>query len=132
MALGASPAGARITVSDTARTYVQARAAAMSGDHARAAQLLAALAEAQPDQADLARKALSEAVGAGDMPLALSPGARRARGQAADRCTAAAGDRGDQAAASGAGLQWLSPAGGSGDLGAFRAPDHRMDRGRAR
>ena len=68
MALGASPAAARITVSDTARTYVEARAAAMSGDHARAAQLLAALAEAQPDQTDLARKALSEAVGAGDMP----------------------------------------------------------------
>ena len=65
LALGASPAAARITVSDTARTYVEARAAAMSGDHARAAQLLAALAEAEPDQADLARKALSEAIGAG-------------------------------------------------------------------
>jgi tetratricopeptide (TPR) repeat protein len=43
----------------------------MSGDHARAAQLLAALAGAQPDQADIARKALSEAIGAGDMELAL-------------------------------------------------------------
>src|SRR5437763_6645679 len=60
LALGASPAGARLAVSDAARTYVEARAAAMSGDHARAAQLLAALAEAQPAQTDLARKALSE------------------------------------------------------------------------
>ena len=73
LALGASPAAAaRLAVSDAARTYVQARAAAMSGDHARAAQLLASLAEAQPDQADIARKALSEAIGAGNMTLALS------------------------------------------------------------
>ncbi|MFL6860222.1 MAG: hypothetical protein ACJ8EV_05335, partial [Sphingomicrobium sp.] len=72
LALGASPAAARLAVSDAARTYVQARAAAMSGDHARAAQLLAGLAEAQPAQADIARKALSEAIGAGNMPLALS------------------------------------------------------------
>ncbi|MFL6720421.1 MAG: tetratricopeptide repeat protein [Sphingomonas sp.] len=43
----------------------------MSGDHARAAQLLASLAEAQPDQSDIARKALSEAIGAGQMDLAL-------------------------------------------------------------
>jgi len=43
----------------------------MTGDHARAAQLLAALAGAQPEQADIARKALSEAIGAGDMELAL-------------------------------------------------------------
>ncbi|MEA3080944.1 MAG: hypothetical protein QOD54_612, partial [Sphingomonadales bacterium] len=72
LALGASPAsGARLSISDSARTYVAARAAAMSGDHARAAQLLAALAGAQPDQADIARKALSEAMGAGDMGLAL-------------------------------------------------------------
>ena len=72
LALGASPAAARLAVSDTARTYVEARAAAMSGDHARAAQLLASLAQAQPDQADIVRKALSEALGAGDMNLALS------------------------------------------------------------
>jgi tetratricopeptide (TPR) repeat protein len=72
LALGATPAAARLSLSDAARTYVEARAAAMSGDHARAAQLLASLAEAQPDQADIARKALSEAIGAGDMALALS------------------------------------------------------------
>ena len=44
----------------------------MSGEHARAAALLASLAEAQPGQADLIRKALSEAVGAGQMDLALN------------------------------------------------------------
>ncbi len=44
----------------------------MSGEHARAAQLLAALAEAQPQQVDIARKALSEAIGSGQMDLALS------------------------------------------------------------
>ncbi|MES2326836.1 MAG: tetratricopeptide repeat protein [Pseudomonadota bacterium] len=73
LAIGTSSAAeARLSISDAARTYVEARAAAMSGDHARAAQLLALLAEAQPDQADIARKALSEAIGAGDMTLALS------------------------------------------------------------
>ena len=44
----------------------------MSGDHARAAQLLASLAEAQPAQVEIAKKALSEAIGAGQMDLALS------------------------------------------------------------
>ena len=44
----------------------------MSGDHARAAQLLAALSQAQPGQVEIARKALSEAIGAGRMDLALS------------------------------------------------------------
>src|SRR3954468_9218094 len=73
LTIGASSAAeARLSISDAARTYVEARAAAMSGDHARAAQLLASLAEAQPDQADIARKALSEAIGAGNMTLALS------------------------------------------------------------
>src|SRR3954454_8562400 len=47
-------ATARLSVSDTARTYVEARAAAMSGEHVRAAQLLASLAEAQPGQVDIA------------------------------------------------------------------------------
>jgi tetratricopeptide (TPR) repeat protein len=71
VALAASPAAARLAISDTARTYVEARAAAMNGDHGKAAQLLAALADAQPAQADIAKKALSEAIGAGDMDLAL-------------------------------------------------------------
>src|SRR5437868_2805082 len=72
LTLGSAPAEARITVSDSAKTYVQARAAAMSGDHAQAAQLLASLAESEPGQVDLAKKALLEAIGAGKMDLALS------------------------------------------------------------
>ena len=71
MALASVPAQARLTISDTARTYVEARTAAMNGDHARAAQLLAALSEAQPGQTEIAKKALSEALGAGRMELAL-------------------------------------------------------------
>jgi len=65
------PAEARLAVADPAQTYIQARAAAMSGDHARAAQLLASLAQTEPGQADIAKKALSEAIGAGQMDLAL-------------------------------------------------------------
>jgi len=65
------PAGASV-LSDPAQVYVQARAAAMSGDHARSAALLATLAGSQPDQVDLARKALTEALGAGQFDLALS------------------------------------------------------------
>src|SRR5947209_676943 len=72
LALVPAPAAARLSISDTARTYVEARAAAMDGDHARAAQLLASLAQAEPNQADIARKALSEAIGAGQMDLALN------------------------------------------------------------
>jgi tetratricopeptide (TPR) repeat protein len=73
LALGTAPAQAlaRVNASDPARTYVQARAAAMSGDHSRAAQLLASLAESQPGQVDLSKKALLEAIGAGQMDLAL-------------------------------------------------------------
>ncbi|WP_309661593.1 tetratricopeptide repeat protein [Sphingomonas sp.] len=52
-------------------TYVEARAAAMRGDHDRAAQLLAGLAERTAGDATISRKALGEAIGAGDMPLAL-------------------------------------------------------------
>ena len=43
----------------------------MNGDHARSAALFATLAASQPDRVDLARKALSEALGAGQMDLAL-------------------------------------------------------------
>jgi tetratricopeptide (TPR) repeat protein len=72
LALGSAPAAARVTISDPAKTYVEARAAAMSGDHAQAAQLLASLAQAEPGQVDLAKKALLEAIGAGQMDLALN------------------------------------------------------------
>jgi tetratricopeptide (TPR) repeat protein len=69
-----APAAARLTASsaDPADIYLEARAAAMNGNHARSAALLASLAESQPDQVDLARKALVEAIGAGQMDLALS------------------------------------------------------------
>src|SRR5689334_14500360 len=73
-ALMTTPAAASIS-SDPARAYVEARAAALSGDHARSAALLAALAQTQPDQVDLARKAVLEALNAGqtDLALALAP-----------------------------------------------------------
>ena len=64
-------AAARIASGDPGRTYIEARAAAMNGDHARSAALFATLAASQPDQADLAKKALSEALGAGQMDFAL-------------------------------------------------------------
>ena len=54
------------------RTYVQARAAAIGGDHRQAAQLLAALAQVQPGQPDIAKRALSEAIGTGQYDLALN------------------------------------------------------------
>ena len=67
-----APAAARLSVTNPARTYVQARAAAMRGDHAQAAQLLAALANVEPGQVDIAKKALTEAIGAGQLDLALN------------------------------------------------------------
>ena len=72
LALGAVPAEARLTISSSARTYVEARTAAMNGDHARAAQLLATLSQAQPGDVEIAKKALGEALGAGNLDLALS------------------------------------------------------------
>ena len=72
VALVPAPAAAKLTfTSDPARTYVEARAAAMNGEHARSAALLASLAQAQPEQVDVARKAIAEAIGAGQMDLAL-------------------------------------------------------------
>ncbi|MBA3510692.1 tetratricopeptide repeat protein [Sphingomonas sp.] len=71
-ALVAAPASARNPATDNpAWTYVQARAAAMSGDHRRSAELLAALAEMTADDTTINRKALAEAISAGNMPLAL-------------------------------------------------------------
>ena len=59
-------------MSEPARAYIQARAASMNGDHGRAAELLAALSASQPDQPELAKRALAEAMGAGQMDLAIS------------------------------------------------------------
>ena len=71
LAVAAAPASA-ISINDPAQAYIQARAAAMNGEHAEAAQLLASLAQSEPGQTDIARKALGEAIGAGQMDLALN------------------------------------------------------------
>jgi tetratricopeptide (TPR) repeat protein len=44
----------------------------MSGDHGRAAELLATLADADPSQVQFAQQALTEAIDSGNMDLALS------------------------------------------------------------
>ena len=121
MALAPAPAAAaRLTAGDPARTYVQARAAAISGDHARAAQLLATLADAQSNP-DIARKALAEAIGAGQMDLALNltrtiPAAQLPSDArlllVADQVRRRRVDRA---------LPWLTSGGSSGDL-SFLAP----------
>jgi tetratricopeptide (TPR) repeat protein len=70
--LAAAPAAARNTAPDNpAWTYVQARAASMSGEHGRSAELLATLAESNASDETINRKALAEAISAGDMQLAL-------------------------------------------------------------
>ena len=66
-ALAAKPVGRDMA----ALTYVQARAASLSGDHARSAQLLAGLAAGPDSSASIQRRAVSEAINAGDMALAL-------------------------------------------------------------
>ncbi len=73
LVVGATPAAAKLKPApgDPSLVYLQARAASMTGDHARSAALLSALAEAQPKEVDLARKALSEAISAGRMDMAL-------------------------------------------------------------
>lgn len=106
---------------ETRLAYVQARAAAMTGNHARSATLLASLAEAQPQDIDLARKALAEAIGAGQMELAL----RLARSIPPQRLTSEARlllvtdeirrRRFDKA------NEWLSLGGDNGDL-SFLSP----------
>ncbi len=53
------------------RVYMEARAAAISGDHDRAAQLLARLVEGSAASQTVARQAVLQAISAGNMPLAL-------------------------------------------------------------
>ena len=55
---------------DPARAYVTARAAAISGNHAEAAEIYARLASSSAD-ADLRQKAIAQAISAGDMALAI-------------------------------------------------------------
>ena len=56
---------------DPARTYVEARAAALSGDHRRSAELLAMLVDSKAADPTITRRAVSEAISAGNMQLAL-------------------------------------------------------------
>ena len=67
---------ARLSTGDPALTYVEARAAAMNGQHVRAAELLASLADAEPGEVQFAQQALAEAIGAGQMDLALGLAAK--------------------------------------------------------
>jgi len=69
--LAAAPALASQPRIDPARTYLAARAAAIGGDHSRSAQLLGQLAETQSADSSITKKAIAEAVSAGDMRLAL-------------------------------------------------------------
>lgn len=74
LGLIASTAEARLSASqsDPAWAYVQARTAAMNGDHQRSAQLLAALFESMPAQTEFGQKALGAALDSGQFDLALS------------------------------------------------------------
>ncbi len=73
LAIAATPAAAKLQAAprDPGLVYLQARAASLTGDHARSAELLTALVQSQPSQVDLTRKAVSEAISAGNMDLAL-------------------------------------------------------------
>ena len=68
--LSAAPAAAS-RPSNAARTYLEARAAAIEGNHSRSAQLLAQLVDNSAANRTITREALSQAISAGDMKLAL-------------------------------------------------------------
>ena len=53
-------------------TYVEARAAEMIGDESKSAQLYALMAEADPADRTIARKAISTAIQSGQAQLAIS------------------------------------------------------------
>ena len=63
-----SPAAAALPLS----TYVEARAAEMNGDEARSAQLFAMMAEADPADKTIARRAIATAIQSGQGELAVS------------------------------------------------------------
>jgi tetratricopeptide (TPR) repeat protein len=132
-----APASARIDTGNPELTYVMARAAALEGDHGRAAELLGTLAESEPGQSQFAEQALTEAIGAGRMDLALSlVGRVPAATLSSDArlllvAQAVKQHRVDRA------LPWLTAANGGSDLTAF-APflsawdaTERGDQGRA-
>ena len=72
-------AGARANnagVPNAVATFVEARAAGAVGDQARAARLFAALAQRDPANVELARRAIGSAIEAGDTRLALATARR--------------------------------------------------------
>jgi tetratricopeptide (TPR) repeat protein len=116
LASASAQAAIRLGSSDPARTYIQARAAAINGEHARAADLLATLAQAEPGQTDIANRALSEAIGTGRMDLALNlarnVGAAKLPTEARLLLVAEEIRRGRPDRAQ----SWLAPDNGGGDL----------------
>jgi tetratricopeptide (TPR) repeat protein len=60
-----------LTRLDPPRVYLAARAAAIEGNHSRSAQLLARLVDTSTASQPVAREAVSQAISAGDMKLAL-------------------------------------------------------------
>ena len=66
-----TPALALARSSNAARRYLEARAAAIDGNHSRAAQLLARLVDTSAANQTVTKQALSQAISAGDMKLAL-------------------------------------------------------------
>ena len=60
-----------ITRLDPPRIYLAARAAAIDGNHSRSAQLLARLVDTSTASQSVAKEAVSQAISAGDMKLAL-------------------------------------------------------------
>src|SRR5687767_7187234 len=66
-----APAQALARSSNAARTYLEARAAAIDGNHTRSAQLLARLVDGSVANQTVTKQALSQAINAGDMKLAL-------------------------------------------------------------
>lgn len=71
--LGSAPAMAKASLfrPSGATTFIGARAAELRGDARRAAVLYAALSAAEPANRIVADRAISQAIAAGDMPLAL-------------------------------------------------------------
>jgi Flp pilus assembly protein TadD len=63
----ASPAAASVSLKD----YVRARAAQMQGDEARSARLFASIAEANPEDRTIVRRAIATAIQSGQAELAI-------------------------------------------------------------
>ena len=93
-AAGTARASTSVERPTGASTFVGARAAELQGDPRRAAALYAALAAADPANPIIANRAISQAISAGDMPLALRlANARQTAGLAFDARLLLAADR---------------------------------------